>query len=474
MSPPSPAVPQPERGLFCNRTLNLRGVRAIGYDMDYTLIHYHVHEWEREAFEHARGWLAERGWPVATLDFDPDAFTLGLTFDLELGNLVKATRFGYVMRAQHGENHLTFDEQRTAYYGTVIELSDDRFEFMNTLFELSRAALWTQLVEIHDRSPLPGVTSYLQLYREIDSALGAAHLEGALKQAIVDDPDRFVDLDSEILTTLEDQRLAGKQLLLITNSEWWYTQRMMSWCFDTALGPDRSWRDLFDIVIVAAAKPRFFSEHGPIYRLVDADRGHLEPHIGSLEAGEVYHGGNARMVEQSLGHDAAQFLYVGDHLFGDVHVTKDVLRWRTCLIARELEAEIDAAAGFADSEEQLRSLMDNKSDLEQRHSTLRLNRRRRVVTGDPHDRIDRDLEAVATKIAELDARIAPLAQAATLQGNASWGPLMRAGVDKSLFARQVEKYADVYTSRVSNFGPATPYGYLRAARGSLPHDTAHD
>ena len=57
----------PERGLFCNRTLNLRGVRAIGYDMDYTLIHYHVHEWERAAFEHARVRLAERNWPVDDL-----------------------------------------------------------------------------------------------------------------------------------------------------------------------------------------------------------------------------------------------------------------------------------------------------------------------------------------------------------------------------------------------------------------------
>jgi len=66
-----------------------------------------------------------------------------------------------------------------------------------------------------------------------------------------------------------------------------------------------------------------------------------------------------------------------------------------------------------------------------------------------------------------------LARAASEQGNPVWGPLMRAGVDKSLFARQVEKYADVYTSRVSNFATATPYGYLRAARGSLPHDHAH-
>ena len=47
---------------------------------------------------------------------------------------------------------------------------------------------------------------------------------------------------------------------------------------------------------------------------------------------------------------------------------------------------------------------------------------------------------------------------------------MRAGSDKSLYARQVERHADIYTSRVANLAAETPYGYLRADRGSLPHD----
>ena len=47
---------------------------------------------------------------------------------------------------------------------------------------------------------------------------------------------------------------------------------------------------------------------------------------------------------------------------------------------------------------------------------------------------------------------------------------MRAGNDKSRLARQIERYADVYTSRVSNLLDLTPFGYLRAPRGSLPHD----
>ena len=39
-------VPSAERGIFVNRTLNLRSIKAVGYDMDYTLVHYRVAEWE--------------------------------------------------------------------------------------------------------------------------------------------------------------------------------------------------------------------------------------------------------------------------------------------------------------------------------------------------------------------------------------------------------------------------------------------
>jgi 5'-nucleotidase len=167
--------------VFCNRTLNLRAVRAVGYDMDYTLLHYRVEEWERVAFEHAVDHLAERGWKLGKLEFDPSSFSLGLVFDLHLGNLVKATRFGYVVKAQHGATTLSYDELRTAYRETVVDLAEDRFEFMNTLFELSRASLWTQLVERHDQAALQGVRSYADVYDVVDDALDEAHAAGVLK-----------------------------------------------------------------------------------------------------------------------------------------------------------------------------------------------------------------------------------------------------------------------------------------------------
>ena len=462
---------QHSRGVFCNRTLNLRSVRAIGYDMDYTLIHYFVDEWERAAFDYGCAYLESLRWPVADLVFEPEAFTLGLTFDLELGNIVKATRFGYVVRGQHGNQMLPFTELRRSYSETVIDLGERRFKFMNTLFELSRASLWCQLIDHHDRSPLPGVKTYRDIYHTIDLALDSAHRDGSLKEAIVANPQRFVDPDPEIVPTLMDQRLAGKELLLITNSDWSYSQKIMAWCFNDSMPAGETWRDLFDLVIVAANKPRFFSDSGPVYEVVDCERSLLEPHQGPITKNAVYHGGNARLVEQALGHEGSQFLYVGDHLFGDVYVTKDVLRWRTALVVRELEDEIAASNSATATNSELNDLMAQKGQLEFNQSRLRLTRRRLVVSNQPRQTVDDEIDSIAAQIAKLDDRIAPLARTASEQGNLSWGPLMRAGIDKSLFARQVEKHADVYTSRVSNFRNETPYGYLRASRVLLPHET---
>jgi HAD superfamily 5'-nucleotidase-like hydrolase len=463
-----------QRGVFANRTLNLRGVRAIGYDMDYTLIHYRSEVWESAAFEHARDLLALRQWPVEDLSFRPADYIQGLVIDLELGNLVKPTRFGYVIQAQHGTRALTFDEVRATYAGTFVDLSEPRFRFLNTLFSLSEASLYAQLVDLLDDGRVLGVLGYDELHRTVATALDESHTEGALKAGIIADPDRFVDLDDQVAATLLDQRAAGKKLLLITNSDWAYTRAMMSWCFDSQV-PSGNWRDLFDLVVVAADKPRFFEADGPSFRVVDEERGLLVPHRGHYELGAVYHGGSARTVEATLGLAGDEILYVGDHLFGDVHVSKALLRWRTALIMRELEDELADAERFVADEARLRQLMADKAALEDELAGLRLARARHRAGGDPDGRVrplQGEIDRLVGRLRSLDELIAPLARAAGELGNQAWGPLMRAGHDKSLFARQVERYADVYTSRVSNLGRRTPYAYLRAARTSLPHDAA--
>ena len=446
--------------------------------MDYTLVHYRTVAWERAAFESALKPLTLRGWPVRGLPFDPVSVIQGLAFDLELGNLVKATRFGYIIQAHHGTRPLSFDEQRETYSSTIVDLAEPRWEFMNTLFSLSEASLFTQLVDKLDSDEIPESIGYRDLHRILRTALDEAHNLGELKSQIAADPDKFVELDPELPLTLLDQKRAGKRLLLVTNSDWGYTRAMMSYTLDRFLPSRMTWRDLFDLVIVEARKPSFFSGRHAVYRLMDEERGLLEPHRGMLETGDAYVGGDALLVESSLGLSGSQILYVGDHLFGDVHVSKDMLRWRTGLILREIEPEIRALEECKEAETELTALMSQKVELDNRIAQLRLARQRMQQGYGPNvavsggDALEAAIKGAAEESLNLDTQIAPLAKAFGALSNLNWGPLMRAGSDKSLFARQVERYADIYTSRVSNFLAATPFAYLRAARSSLPHDPA--
>jgi HAD superfamily 5'-nucleotidase-like hydrolase len=477
------------RGIFCNRTLNLRSIRAVGYDMDYTLIHYRTEAWERRAFEHLQRRLAGSGFPVEHLIFDPTFAIRGLILDLELGNLIKCNRFGYVKRAFHGTQPLAYEAQRAAYSRTIVDLAEPRYVFMNTFFSLSEASMYAELVDLLDQhqlpkaevladaepgvKPFPAVMGYSDLYRWVKTALDAAHMEGTLKAEITADPERFIDADPEMPLALLDQKRAGKKLLLITNSEWTYSDDVMRYAVDSFLPDGMKWRDLFDVIIVSARKPEFFGSRAPLFEVVSED-GLLRPAL-SLTSGGAFLGGNAALVEKHLGLSGDEILYVGDHIYGDVHVSKSILRWRTGLIVREIEAEIAAEERSIVEQEQLASLMLHKEHLEQQTWALRLALQR--IKGGYGPQLDatepeitEKVTALRSEIAVLDAAISPLARASGEIENQRWGLLMRAGNDKSHLARQVERSADIYTSRVSNFLLHTPFAYLRPPRGQLPHD----
>ncbi len=485
--PPVPAEPPSHaRGVFTNRTLNLRAIQAVGYDMDYTLIHYHVRVWEERAYVYVRDRLARDGWPVGHLTFNPDLVVRGLVIDTVLGNVVKANRFGYVKKAYHGTQQLPFDLKRELYGRLYVDLGEPRWVFLNTLFSLSEACMYMQLVDLLDAGEIgekgaPGdKMNYADLYDLVRRTLDATHAEGRLKGEIIGDPAPYVDLDPETPLALLDQKQSGKKLLLITNSEWAYTAPMLAYCFDPFLPGGMTWRELFDIAIVGARKPAFFTQRMPAFEVVSED-GLLREHYGTLQEGRVYVGGNAALVEASLGLKGEDILYVGDHLFTDVNVSKSVHRWRTALVLRELEDDLEALEEFRPQQRRLAKMMKQKIAMEREYSAYRLAllRAKDDYAGDllaeparPVAEIEADMAAHRRRVLAFDAEIAPLAQASGALNNPHWGLLMRAGNDKSLLARQVERYADIYTGRVANLLHSTPYAYFRSHRGSLPHDLA--
>jgi 5'-nucleotidase len=119
--------------------------------------------------------------------------------------------------------------------------------------------------------------------------------------------------------------------------------------------------------------------------------------------------------------------------------------------------------------------MTEKEAREHRQCQLRLALQRRTSAYGPKPdlsdgEIHAELSRLRRELDSLDGRIGPLARSSAEVSHPLWGPLMRAGNDKSLLARQVERSADIYMSRVSNLLSQTPFAYLRSPRGSLPHD----
>lgn len=449
-----------------NRTLNLRTIKAIGYDMDYTLVGYQAAQWEERAYAYLKANLVEAGWDtpeIRALEFDAERVIRGLIVDQELGNLLKVNRFAYVKQARHGLEPIAFDALRAAY-GTSIDLTTDRFVQLDTLFSLSEGCIFSQLVDLFDRQGLPGVYDYRGIWRAVRKALDEAHVEGELKRDVLDNPDQYIVRDPLAARTLIEQKKAGKTLMLITNSGWAFSRQVMALAYDDFLPEGMTWRDLFDVVIVSSRKPGFFTGPHRLFQVMDDDGEHLKPFSGALEPGAVYLGGDAAQLEGLLGLSGDQILYVGDHIYGDVIVSKNLLHWRTCLILAEMDDEVTYLENIAALQERVDGLMEIKQRLE-----IDYDRARVADLTTPHS--TRSLQAeLREQLVEIDRELGDHLRAMAAHSNPYWGPLMRAGADESLLAQQVERYACVYAARISGLGMATPYHYFRSKRSMLPHD----
>ena len=280
---------------------------------------------------------------MGELAFDPSFVIRGLVLDLELGNIVKPNRFGYVKRAYHGTAPLAYDEQRRAYARTIVDLAEPRWVFLNTFFSLSEGCMYAQLVDLLDRRLLPEVLGYAEPLRAGEArARPRRTWRARSRPRSSPTPSASSRLDPETPLALLDQRRAGKKLLLISNSEWVYTRAHHAATRSTASSPrGMTFRDLFDVLVVSARKPEFFTERAPLFEVVSDD--------GPAPAGPRPARGR-RLPRRPRGAwwratsalSGDEILYVGDHIYGDVKVSKSVLRWRTALIVRELEGEIAA------------------------------------------------------------------------------------------------------------------------------------
>ena len=144
--------------VFVTRTLNMRKIKYIGFDMDHTLVRYHTQEFEKLAHEIMKKALVEkRGYPakVAELPFLYDLAIRGLVIDRKKGNLLKVSRHGAIRASLHGTKPIDFMTQQKLYKSIYIDLSDTHlYTPIDTAFSISVATLYAQLVDIKDSEPV--------------------------------------------------------------------------------------------------------------------------------------------------------------------------------------------------------------------------------------------------------------------------------------------------------------------------------
>ncbi|GJM44163.1 MAG: 5' nucleotidase [Gemmatimonadota bacterium] len=466
-------VTRPDR-IFVNRNLRMRSVGAVGFDLDYTLANYRLREIDNLAFGLTQQKLVEhRGYPerILNLRFDPDFVVRGLVVDRRRGNLLKMDYHNYVVRASHGLRPLGDAERKRIYRTRRIRTSAKSYASVDTHFHLPEVYLYASLI---DDAEAHGVTMDMNsIYQDVRDMIDQAHADGSIKREIQADPGRFLDPSPRLGEFLTALREGGKKVFLLTNSESYYTDVLLSHLLEQ--NADRPWRSYFDLVVTDARKPRFFQERNRPGEWKDQSPG----------GAPVYSGGDVWRFEKMIGFHGDEILYWGDHTYGDILRSKKSVGWRTAMIIPELESEISVTERAAGRIGQLEDAIEQhvatlRDEQRTQNELTRLERMlARTETSAPEARRElarrRDstkerLAHLAQERDRLHTLIARLDDECNRAYHEHWGPLFREGNEISRFGHQVRDFACIYTSRVANFLNYPVNTYFRAPIQRMPHE----
>ena len=240
----------------------------VGFDMDYTLALYNqarIEELSMRATLHKL--VTAKGYPdeIRGLAYDPMLALRGLVVDRLNGNIFKPDRYGYPGRARHGLSRSSATQIGELYQRERTRLSNRRYAWIDSLFALPEAVLYAVLVDYFDRTTTPSPTT-----RRCGSTSASASTwrtaTGRSRRSCGAQLPSYIERDPGLPETLHKFRSSGKRLFLLTNSAWDYT--VAGHELPAATGRRRprlsaaypSWRHYFDVIVVSAGKPEFFTE----------------------------------------------------------------------------------------------------------------------------------------------------------------------------------------------------------------------
>lgn len=203
-----------------------------------------------------------------------------------------------------------------------------------------------------------------------------------------------------------------------------------------------------------------------------------------LERGCVYEGGNLLDFEKHLNTTGDRILYVGDHIYGDILRSKKESSWRTVMIIQEMEAEVVAHESCREEhtmlgdyeerreqlEDELRYYQQSYKDIVRRLEEAKESKSPAAPLEAERGRIKRSVERIRGQMRVVDTELVRLEREISKRFHPYWGSLLKEANETSSFGDQVEEYACLYTSRVSNLNLYSPLQFFRSPRDLMPHE----
>eukprot|EP00744_Colponema_vietnamica_P003600 GILI01005491.1.p2 GENE.GILI01005491.1~~GILI01005491.1.p2 ORF type:complete len:552 (+),score=206.83 GILI01005491.1:56-1657(+) len=444
--------------IYVNRDLRMDKIKYFGFDMDYTLADYKSPATEALAHRLAARNLVAQGYPEAVNQFsyDPSFPQRGLILDKKLGNLIKIDQFGFILACAHGRKRLDKGVVKELYPSRIVREDEigkgQRFFSLDTLFAMPEACLYADVVELLEKDVPADEMSFAAVFQDVRDSFDRVHADGSMKEIISQDIATYIHKDARLGQLLHQLRVNGCLSFLLTNSDYKYTNAVMSYLLDD-LDPATypSWRHYFDVVIVNAMKPLFFRA-GTQLREVDLNTGMLKLSKveQGLSRGKVYSGGSMEKFERLMGGlKGGEVLYVGDHIYGDILIPKKSHSWRTLLIIRELEQETQVASAMLSKYNHLLNL--------------------EFIRAETYRDMDFNV-STPPDIRELHDHIQEVVEELDMAYNVTFGSMFRSGSKQTFFSMQVQRYADLYASRAINLVNYPPFYFFVALNQPMPHE----
>ncbi|XP_078470462.1 5'-nucleotidase domain-containing protein 2-like [Lampetra planeri] len=278
--------------VYVNNELCLDDIGTYGFDYDYTLalyssaLHHKIYNAALEILVKQYKYPEE----LKKYEYRPDFATRGLHYDIHKGLLMKIDAFHHVQLGSvyRGYSPVPDDEVMTLYSGTHVRLH----QMTDFYGKGSRMKQYMDVFSIPEMTLLSSVNDHfkgnrieydpIHLYKDVSDAVRDVHVKGLMYKIIEENLEEYIQSGEETYAVLQKLVSYGKKLFLITNSPFSFVNKGML----HMVGED--WRDLFDVIIVQAEKPAFFTDSAKPFRRLD-DSGCLQwDKIDKLEKGEIY------------------------------------------------------------------------------------------------------------------------------------------------------------------------------------------